>query len=146
MIEIKKTVIVPFTAETMYNLVSDVENYSKYLPWCRKSEIRSTNANTTEGAVYIEYLKVKTHFVTRNTNTPFSKIEMELIEGPFHNLDGSWVFIPLGDKGCKIEFLLQYKFSNLILEKIIGPVFSYISKNIVDCFIKEARESSNRKI
>ena len=44
MIEIRKTVIVPFTAETMYNLVSDVENYSKYLPWCRKSEIRSTNA------------------------------------------------------------------------------------------------------
>ena len=146
MIKIKKNVIVPFTAEKMYNLVSDIENYSKYLPWCKKSEVRSTNGNVIEGAVFIEYLKVKTHFVTRNTNTPYSKIDMELIEGPFHNLDGSWIFTPLGEKGCKIEFLLKYKFSNIILEKIIGPVFNYISKNIVDSFIKEARESSIREI
>ncbi len=37
-----------------------------------------------------------------------------------------------------------YKFANVLLEKVIGPVFNYISKNIIDCFIKEARESHNK--
>jgi ribosome-associated toxin RatA of RatAB toxin-antitoxin module len=65
---------------------------------------------------------------------------MHFVDGPFKELTGNWLFTPLGDSGCKIDFNLEYKFSNIIIEKIIGPVFSYISKNIVDCFIKEANK------
>jgi ribosome-associated toxin RatA of RatAB toxin-antitoxin module len=144
MIEIKKTVIVPYTAEKMFKLVSNIENYPKALPWCSKSKIKEQSGNEVIGAIYIEYLKIKTYFVTKNINTPFSKIEIQLVEGPFHNLYGYWNFIPLGETGCKIEFSLKYKFANVLLEKVIGPVFNYISKNIIDCFIKEARESHNK--
>ncbi len=140
MLNIKKTVIVPHTPEQMFNLVDDVDNYKTYLPWCTKSEAIKRENNILIGAVYLEYLKVKTHWVTRNINNPFSKIEMKLLDGPFKELIGEWDFIPLGNNGCKIIFDLHYKFANPILEKIIGPVFSYISKNIVDCFIKEANK------
>lgn len=140
MLNISKSVIVPHTPEKMFNLVTDIENYPKYLPWCTSSEIRSSEDNEVVGAVYLEYLKVKMHFVTRNINTPYSQIEMHLVEGPFKHLTGLWLFKPLGESGCKIEFSLEYNFSNTLLEKVIGPVFSYISKNIVDCFIKEANK------
>lgn len=139
MTELKKSVIVPFTPETMYNLVTDIENYPKYLPWCSKSSIDNTNGNEISGTVYIEYLKIKTHFATKNINTPFSKIEMQFLDGPFKTFTGEWNFTPLGENGCKIDFQLKYQFSNILVEKAIGPVFSYISKNIVDSFIKEAR-------
>ena len=138
MIEIKKTVIVPHSPEMMFNLVADIANYPKYLPWCTASELKQQNNNDIVGAVYIEYLKIKTHFVTRNINIPFSKIEMHLLDGPFKNFSGTWDFITLGESGCKIEFNLKYCFTNHLLERVIGPVFGYISKNIVDCFVKEA--------
>ena len=138
MIEIKKSVIVSSTPEKMFNLVSDIAHYSKYLPWCTKSEIKDEYDNIVVGAIYLEYLKIKTHFVTKNINTPNSKIEMELVEGPFNFLNGLWSFTPLGENGCKIDFSLKYKFASGIIEKVIGPVFSYISKNIVDCFVKQA--------
>ncbi|MCC2624656.1 MAG: ubiquinone-binding protein [Burkholderiales bacterium] len=140
MIEIRKSVLVPYSPEKMYNLVTDIENYPKYLPWCSGSEIKEKVDNTVTARVDIEYLKIKTHFTTKNINHPHEKIELELVDGPFKHLAGSWRFIRLGDNGCKIDFVLQYKFSNILLEKIIGPVFNYISKNIVDCFIKEAHK------
>jgi ribosome-associated toxin RatA of RatAB toxin-antitoxin module len=85
-------------------------------------------------------MKVKMHFATRNHNTPHSKIEMQLVDGPFKELTGTWQFMPLGERGCKINFELNYKFSNFLLEKVIGPVFNLVSKNIVECFIKEANK------
>ncbi|MCC2645350.1 MAG: ubiquinone-binding protein [Burkholderiales bacterium] len=140
MIEIKKSVLVPYSPDKMYNLVTDIKNYPKYLPWCSNSAIKAQIDNTVTARVDIEYLMVKTHFTTKNTNYPYEKIDMQLVDGPFKYFAGSWNFTPLGDNGCKIEFCLNYKFSNFFIEKIIGPVFSYISKNIVDCFIKEAHK------
>ena len=140
MLKINKCVIVPHTPERMFNLVSAIECYPKYLPWCTSSQIKARTDNEVTAAVYLEYLKVRMHFVTRNINTPYSKIELFLVDGPFKQLTGNWLFTPLGESGCRIDFNLEYKFSNGLLEKIIGPVFNYISKNIVDCFIKEANK------
>ncbi|MFN8770151.1 MAG: type II toxin-antitoxin system RatA family toxin [Neisseriaceae bacterium] len=139
--EIKKSVIVPHTPQRIFEIVSDIEHYPNYLPWCSKSEIRRENENVVIGSVFIEYLKIKTHFVTKNINTPYSKIDMELVEGPFKFMQGSWQFTPLGENGCKIDFVLKYKFTNSIIERVIGPVFNYITKNIVDSFILYANKT-----
>jgi ribosome-associated toxin RatA of RatAB toxin-antitoxin module len=138
MIEIKKSVIVPYTPKQMYELVTDIKNYPSYLPWCTKTEISQDNDNFIVGTIYIEYLKIKMHFTTKNVNTANEKIDMCFIDGPFKVFSGEWNFSQLGDNGCKIDFRLKYRFSSLILERTIGPVFSYISKNIVDCFVKQA--------
>jgi len=140
MIEVKKTIIVPYAPQTMFNLVADFANYSKYLPWCTRSEVISQQDNIVVGAIYLEYLKVKMHFVTRNINTPYEQILIELVEGPFKHLHGMWQFGSLGENGCKVTFELKYKFANIVLEKLISPVFNLVSKNIVDCFIKEAHK------
>ncbi len=146
MLKINKSVIIEYTPQQMFELVSDVENYSNCLPWCTRSEIRNHNGNQITGAVYLEYLKIKLYFVTANTQSPYSTIQMQLVEGPFKHLAGLWQFTPLGDHGCRIDFNLEYTFSNILLEKLIGPVFSHISKNIVDCFIKEARRKYSTNI
>ncbi len=138
MIEIKKTAIVPYSPEQMFNLVSDIKNYPKYLPWCVATEIKTQNNNEAIGTIYIEYLKIKTQFTTKNIYTKFSKIDIYLIDGPFTAFSGYWSFLNLGNLGCKIEFVLKYEFKGFLLEKLIGPVFAYISKSIIDCFIKEA--------
>lgn len=143
---IKKSIIVNSTAEEMFNLVTDIPNYPKYLPWCSDAKIISHDGEIVIGAVYIEYLKIKTYFITKNTNTKFSNIKVELVEGPFTSFAGGWFFTPIGDSGCKIEFVLEYKFSNFLLEKMIGPVFNYITKNIVECFVKEASKQKTQKI
>lgn len=140
MLNIAKSVITPYTCEQMYALISDIANYKDYLPWCPSSKIINVDGNTVTARVDISYLKAKAHFTTTNLNTPNQRIDLDLVDGPFKHLKGHWIFTPLGETGCKVEFRLDYKFSNIIIEKIIGSVFEYIIKNIVNSFVKKAHE------
>ncbi|GGY21896.1 ubiquinone-binding protein [Paludibacterium paludis] len=126
------------TPAQMFALVDAIDNYPRFLPWCGNTEVHSRENGHVVASLHIDYLKIRQHFTTRNINTPDSEILMELVDGPFRHLDGRWRFLPLGQRGCKVEFRLSYEFSSRVLEKIIGPVFGHISGTLVDAFIKEA--------
>ena len=140
MLNISKSVITPFTPAQMYALVSDIENYKNYLPWCPSSQVLKREGNKITGRVDISYLKVKAHFTTENINCENQRIDLSLVDGPFKHLKGHWLFTPLGTTGCKIEFKLDYAFSNFIIQKVIGTVFEMVIKNIVDSLVKKAHE------
>ena len=140
MLNISKSVITPFTPAQMYALDSDIENYKNYLPWCPSSQVLKREGNKITGRVDISYLKVKAHFTTENINCENQRIDLSLVDGPFKHLKGHWLFTPLGTTGCKIEFKLDYAFSNFIIQKVIGTVFEMVIKNIVDSFVKKAHE------
>jgi ribosome-associated toxin RatA of RatAB toxin-antitoxin module len=65
-------------------------------------------------------------------------MKMQLVDGPFKSMDGTWTFKALRADACKVEFDLRYEFSNLILEQLIGPVFGVIANSMVDSFCKRA--------
>lgn len=140
MLNISKSVITPFTPAQMYALVSDIENYKNYLPWCPSSQVLKSDGNKIIGRVDISYLKVKAHFTTENINTENQRIDLSLVDGPFKQMKGHWIFTHLGETGCKIEFKLDYAFSNFIIQKVIGTVFEMVIKSIVDSFVKKAHE------
>ena len=43
-------------------------------------------------------------------------------------------------EACKVEFVLDYKFSNFLVEKVIGPVFNHIASSFVDAFVLRAKQ------
>lgn len=138
MASVKKTVFVPHSAAQMFELVDNVLEYPHFLPWCSHAEVIKREGNTLEARVFMDYMKIKNHFATRNHNTPFSEIQMSLLEGPFKKLNGVWQFQAIGDTACKINFSLDYEFSSVLLSKVIGPVFGAISGSLVNSFVKEA--------
>ncbi|MBX3628542.1 MAG: type II toxin-antitoxin system RatA family toxin [Nitrosomonas sp.] len=138
MAEIEKTVLVPYSAEKMFNLVDDVAEYPEFLPWCGGTTVIHLSESVTHATVNINYHHVKHSFSTENKRTPPVLIEMTLLNGPFEHLDGHWRFIPLSDDACKIEFRLHYTFSHKILEKLVGPVFHMIANSFVESFIERA--------
>ena len=40
---------------------------------------------------------LKKSFTTRNVHVPDEHIHLELVDGPFSHLDGTWDFKPVGD-------------------------------------------------
>ena len=138
--EVLKTVLVPYTPAEMFDLVDEVERYPEFLPWCGGSELHLRDDETTEASIHIHYLQVKQHFSTRNTKRYPVDMQIQLKDGPFRALDGAWHFKPLGDAACKIEFRLHYEFSNQLLAKVLGPVFSYIANSLVDAFVQRAEK------
>ena len=138
MARVEKSVLVAHSAERMFNLVDRVELYPEFLPWCGGAKVVTLQGSTVHATVQIDYHHLKQHFTTQNVRTPPHEIQMTLQDGPFRQLDGSWRFIPLTDAACKIEFRLHYEFSSKMLEKLVGPVFHFISNSFVDAFIHRA--------
>ena len=140
MAEVRKTVLIERTAEQMFRLVDDVEHYPNFLPWCGGSQLIERTDTLTRARIDINYHGVKAHFVTANDKVFPRSMTIRLVEGPFNRLDGTWLFTPLGDAACKIEFNLHYEFSSRLIEKVVGPVFDRIASSLMDAFIKRAEQ------
>ena len=68
---------------------------------------------------------------------------VQLVDGPFSVLEGTWLFKPLGRPGseqpaCKIEFDLRYAFSSPALEAVVSPVFDRVANTFVESFVRRA--------
>ena len=135
---IDKSVLVPLTAEQMFHLVDNVEEYPSFLPWCGGAELLKRSDERTCARIHINFHGVRTHFATENLKEAPHWMNIAFREGPFRRLDGGWRFTPLGDFGCKVEFRLHYEFSSRLLEKTLGPVFGHIVNTFVDSFVKRA--------
>lgn len=126
------------SAEQMYALVDAVEDYPQFLPWCGGVDLLERTDTKTSATLHINYHGIKQHFTTVNNKTFPHTMVIQLKDGPFKHLDGSWQFIALREDACKIEFKLNYEFANGFLEKIIAPVFSHIANTFVDGFVARA--------
>lgn len=138
--EVRKSVLVHYSAAEIYELVDAVERYPEFLPWCSGTGVSHRDEQTTRATIQVSYRGIKQSFTTENHKEPGRSVQMRLVEGPFKSLDGSWRFTPLGDDGCKIDFQLAYEFSSGILEKAVGPVFNYIANTMVEAFVQRAGE------
>ncbi len=138
--EVKKTVLIEFTPEQMFDLVDHCELYPEFLPWCAGAEVHERTDTITEATLLINYHGIKSKFSTRNRKQYPNEMTLQLTEGPFTRLEGNWHFKQLGDAACKIEFYLSYQFSSKLLEKVLGPVFSHIANTFVEAFVKRAEE------
>ena len=135
---VHKSVFLGYSAQQMFDLVDRVEDYPKFLPWCGGVEVRERGEHSVVASVGINFHGVKQSFTTSNVNTPPTEIKMNLVDGPFKTLHGTWTFKPLREDACKVELDLQYEFSSRLLEQVIGPVFGMIANSMVDSFCKRA--------
>jgi len=135
---VHKSVFLGYSAQQMFDLVANIDDYPKFLPWCSGVEIRERRDNVVVASIGINYHGVKQSFTTSNENTAPTTIKMKLVDGPFKCLDGVWTFKALREDACKIEFDMRYEFSGTLLDKLVGPVFGMIANSMVDSFCKRA--------
>jgi len=138
MAEVVKSVLVPYSAQEMFDLVSDVGSYPDFLPWCGGTSVEPQADGSRLEKVQIAFKGLRQSFTTRNRHAPGARIDMALHDGPFKSLTGAWVFLPLNERSCKVVFSLDYHFSSKILEKLVGPVFEQITTSFVDAFVQRA--------
>jgi ribosome-associated toxin RatA of RatAB toxin-antitoxin module len=143
---VKKSVLIWYSPHEIYELVTGIEDYPRFLPWCVRAEVVARDADGVTARLYLAYAGVRHAFTTRNVQVPDQSVHIGLVDGPFSLLDGMWRFVPLplpadGDaKACKIEFEMRYAFANGALEALISPMFDRIANTFVDAFVKRAEQ------
>ena len=140
---VKKSVLLWYSAEEMYALVTAVPDYPKFLPWCERAEVMEIHDDGVTARLHLNYHGVRHAFTTRNTQVPDASVHVALVDGPFSTLEGHWRFTPIGaadaaQKASRVELDLRYAFSGIALEAVVSPVFDRIADTLVDAFVKRA--------
>jgi ribosome-associated toxin RatA of RatAB toxin-antitoxin module len=138
---VKKSVLIWYSPAEMYRLVVDVARYPEFLPWCDQGRVVEHEENGMLAEIGIAFSGIKQTFSTRNKHIPDQQVIINLVSGPFSNLEGEWNFLPLGSepRACKVELTLTYGFDTT-LGKLISPVFDKIASSMVDAFVKRAKQ------
>ena len=134
----------PYSAAQLYDLVWNVDDYPKFLPWCKASRILERQDDYFVAELVISFKHITEQYTskvtgTAPTDTQAGSIDVQLIKGPFKHLSNHWEFIPT-ESGCDLKFEVDFAFSNIILDKLIGALFTRASEKMAGAFIARARE------
>ena len=135
---VTRSLILPYSAEEMYDLVADITHYQDFLPWCAKSQVLAHDDVSVTARLDVKYKQVNSAFTTRNHMSAKRGIRMELVEGPFSTLAGEWQFVPLDENACRIELEVVFSFSGSLKERLMSPVFDRICNELADAFAARA--------
>jgi ribosome-associated toxin RatA of RatAB toxin-antitoxin module len=145
-----KSVLIWYSPQQMFDVVTDVARYSEFLPWCDQSSVLERTEGGMKASIGMQLAGFKQAFTTQNVHAQKESgdrtVEMELLDGPFSKLAGTWSFEPiagsedLGTPACRVKLDLNYEIKSTLLQIAIGPAFDKIANSLVDAFIERAKQ------
>tara|TARA_B100001996_G_scaffold59474_1_gene42358 strand:- start:559 stop:987 length:429 start_codon:yes stop_codon:yes gene_type:complete len=142
LIKIEKKVYSSSAAENLYGLVSDVESYSKFIPWCEKSIIERRVHDYFFAKLNMKYLLFSGSFISKVTLYDYErKINALGVKGSFRYLEANWVFDEYDD-GTLVSVNLELDLNNSILEKAIDSASEILIKETITSFEKKLLSTS----
>ena len=139
--ELRRSVLVPYSVESMFDLIEQAESYPQFLPWCVGAKILERSDDWVAARIEFCYLRFHFGFQTRNAKRRPDWLKVRLVEGPFRRLEGDWSLTALGNLGCRINFDLWYEISDGVLDKIARPAVEFVSRSMMDAFVKRAERT-----
>jgi coenzyme Q-binding protein COQ10 len=145
-----ETRIVPYTADLMFQVVADVEQYPSFLPWVvalrvlSREHIRGRDVVNAEMAV--GYGALRERYTSRVILDPQARtIDVAQTSGPFQQLENHWRFTPLAS-GCQVDFSLAYVFKSRLLNAVAGAAFGKVYVKMADAFEARAKSLSDQAV
>jgi coenzyme Q-binding protein COQ10 len=130
----------PFSAEQMYDLVTDVRHYAEFLPWVAAVRVRSNSETEMLADLVVGFKALKETFSSRVVKTPKSKVEVDYLDGPMRHLHNVWLFEDVEGGGSIVDFTVDFAFQNRVFEAIAGQYFSTALRKMTDAFVKRAEQ------
>ena len=140
MISHRETRQVPYPAELMYAVVSDVEKYPQFLPWVLALRILSRRENGLTAEMAVGYGALRERYTSDVQLDPtIRRIDVTQIKGPFKTLENHWQFTPR-EGGCEIAFSILFEFKSRLLHSVAGAKFEKVMLKMADAFEARAKQ------
>jgi ribosome-associated toxin RatA of RatAB toxin-antitoxin module len=136
---VERSALVSHTAAQMFALVNDVGRYPEFLPWCVAARVEDISATERVASLKIARGVLRTEFTTRNTLLQDAQIHLQLMHGPFRDLTGEWRFDPIGNRGSRVQFRVEFEFKNRLSASAFNAVFEALCGTIIDAFVERAQ-------
>lgn len=135
---VERSLLLPYSPGQMYTLVNDVARYPEFLPGCTAARVLVHDPAQMVAAIEMRKGPLRLAFTTRNRLDPGRAIDMELTEGSFRSLRGSWRFDDIGGKGVRATLRLEFDFAARGTHLLLEPVFDRVCQSITAAFARRA--------
>jgi coenzyme Q-binding protein COQ10 len=130
------------SADDMFALVADIENYPKFLPLCEALTLKRREWRDGKEALIatmvVGYKLIREQFTTEVLLDPQARtILVSYLDGPFAFLENRWQFLPTSASTCAVDFFIRYSFRSRLLERLMGGLFAKAVRRYTGAF--EAR-------
>jgi ribosome-associated toxin RatA of RatAB toxin-antitoxin module len=142
--EIHRSALMLYPAQSMFELVNDIESYPHFMEGCVGAEVLTRTDEFVEARLHLAKVGIRQSFTTRNRLFSPVAIEMELLEGPFERFEGRWSFEALRDDACKVSLRLSFSLSNSLANRAARQLFESVANGLVDAVCRRARELHGR--
>jgi coenzyme Q-binding protein COQ10 len=142
---------VQHAADDMFDLVADMEKYPDFVPLCSALKVRSrapkdNDVNVVVADMTVAYKMIRQTFTSRVTlDKPELKILVEYLDGPFKRMQNHWMFHPVGERACDVEFFIDYEFKSRTLALLMGAMFDAAFRRFAGAFEQRADEVYSRR-
>ena len=131
----------------LIELVLDIENYPKFIPYCLDSKIYEKKEEKNVILIIADLTIGKGPFkATYKSDVKHNKdsdtIQVTNIEGPLKHLDNKWFFLEKGNS-TEISFDIDFEIENKFLNVVMSKSFLYGLDKIADSFQKRANDLFN---
>src|SRR5438105_13036740 len=86
--EIRRSALVGRPPAALFALISDIESYPQFLPWCTHARVESRSPHEIVATLGVRQGALQGEFTTRNTPEPDRSSLMHLVSGPFRTHEG----------------------------------------------------------
>lgn len=131
--------------QRMFDLVADVERYPDFVPLCEDIVVVN-RAETPEGErlavdMTVGYKAVRETFRSLvDLDRKAMRITVRSTERPFASLENLWTFAENPSGGCRIDFVLEYRFRSRALQMLMGTMFDKAFSKFAAAFEARADE------
>lgn len=132
-----ETKFLPYTPEQLFELVADVGNYDKFLPWVVAVRVRSSTETETIADLVVGFNAFKERFTSKVHKDRPSRICVDYIEGPLKFLHNEWKFEPASN-GTNVHFSVDFAFKSRIFESLAGQMFDRALRRMTNAFEERA--------